>query len=169
MDKKLLPLIQVFSDNFVALLKEHLKDNLLSVVLFGSVVRKKIKKGSDLDYLIILKKSPKSYSKRCKVILPLLQQAMNTAVYEEIETIHAALFPTPLIFLKEEIKKHPAIMLDMTLYSEILFDPSHFFKEELNEVKKRLIHLGSRRIHLPDGSAYWKIKPDFHWGEEINI
>jgi len=53
-DGKYLSAITRLSD----LYKEELKDNLISVILFGSVAKGKAKKWSDIDILIILKTKP---------------------------------------------------------------------------------------------------------------
>ena len=43
------------------------------------------------------------------------------------------------------------------------------WRELLAAMKTRMQTLGSRRVHLADGSWYWDLKPDFRFGEIVEI
>ena len=48
------------------------KDDLISLVLFGSVARGTARKESDIDVLIILKDAPDSYYERLKPVVDIV-------------------------------------------------------------------------------------------------
>jgi hypothetical protein len=51
----------------------------------------------------------------------------------------------------------------------LLFDRDGFFESVLDELRARMRALGSRRVMLPDGSWYWDLKPDFRFGEVVEL
>ncbi len=44
--------------------------------------------------------------------------------------------------------------------SVILYDKDSFFKNRLNELKKRLLYLGAKKVVLEDKTWYWNLKLD---------
>jgi predicted nucleotidyltransferase len=62
---KIHPITQKTLDLFVERVKEHEKENLSQIILFGSVARGEANKDSDIDVLIVLKES--SFEKRMKI------------------------------------------------------------------------------------------------------
>ncbi len=149
-------------NNFKQSLLEKFKDNLISLVLFGSVARGTARDESDLDLLIILKDAPVSYYKRLEPVidieLKLREGTSETAALPMLSTI---------ILSWEEAKENRNIFLDMIDASIILYDKNDFFKNRLKELKKRLLQLGSKKIVLEDKTWYWNLKPDSAPGEVI--
>jgi hypothetical protein len=47
----------------------------------------------------------------------------------------------------------------------LILDRNRLFEQVLAGMRE----LGSRRVHLPDGSWYWDLKPDFRWGDVVEI
>ena len=74
-----------------------------------------------------------------------------------------------LILSKEEALENKYVFLDMIEESIILFDRDSFFKNRIEEMKRRLEILGSRRIFLKDGTWYWDLKPDLSIGEVFEL
>ena len=151
------------------LLKRHFKDNFISLAIFGSVSRGKIRDGSDIDFLIVLEKMPKSYGKRIKMVFPVVEEMKENVEYKRLEKLEIYLEPSFLALSEREIRDHPPLLLDMTEEVILLYDKEHFLKKELERVKKRLKKLGSLKRMLPDGSWYWALKPDLKIGERIEI
>lgn len=62
---------------FVGICKNKLKDDLVSIILFGSIARKKQNKWSDLDFCVVSKKASdkerfsimKKFSRNCDLVL----------------------------------------------------------------------------------------------------
>ena len=59
---------------FVNMVKQALRDRVLSVVLYGSVARGTARPESDVDVLLILQETPAEYWKRLQPLLPILRQ-----------------------------------------------------------------------------------------------
>jgi hypothetical protein len=53
--------------------------------------------------------------------------------------------------------------------ADVWLDELDFFEAILARMRQRMRQLGSRRVHLPDGTWYWDLKPDFRFGEIVEI
>jgi len=69
----------------------------------------------------------------------------------------------------DEATYRSPLYLDMVEDAVIVVDRGRFFENVLAGMRARMRELGSRRVHLPDGSWYWDLKPDFRWGEVVEI
>lgn len=145
---------------FRQLLIDRIGENLISLVLFGSVARGAAGKESDIDLLIILKDAPDVYYKRLEPVIDI-----------ELKLRQEGLAPifSCIILSMEEAKENRNIFLDMIDSSTILYDKDDFFKNRLGELKGRLIELGSKKVVLDDKSWYWNLKPDIKSGEVIEL
>ncbi len=152
-------------NKFNQLLLEKFGDNLISLVLFGSVARGAAKTESDIDLLIILKDAPDSYYKRLEPVIDIELKLRD----EAFETTGAAPMFSSIILSNEEAMENRNIFLDMLDASIILYDKDDFFKNRLKELKKRLLQLGSKKIKLEDKTWYWSLKPDSAPGEVIEL
>ena len=68
-----------------------------------------------------------------------------------------------------EARHHSPLYLDMVEDARILVDRDGFFAAVLESMRARMHVLGSRRVYLPDRSWYWDLKPDFRFGEVVEI
>ena len=98
------------------------KDDLISLVLFGSVARGTARKESDIDMLIILKDAPASYYDRLKPVIDIELELRN-----DIEGIPPVF--SSIILSQDEAKQNRNIFLDMIDDSIILYDTNDFFKK----------------------------------------
>lgn len=149
-------------NRFEQLLIEKFGDNLISIILYGSVAKGTAKEESDLDLLIILKEAPTSYYERLEPVIDIeikLRKSISRT---------APIFSS-IILSKEEAMENRNIFLDMIDDSIILFDKNNFFKNRLKELKNRLIQLGSRKVTLKDNTWYWQLKPDMKAGEILEL
>ena len=151
-------------NNFKQSLLEKFKDNIISLILFGSVARGTAGDESDIDLLIILKDAPASYYRRLEPIIDIELKLRESAP----ETAMPHMFST-MILSREEAMENRNIFLDMIDASIILYDKNDFFKNRLKELKKRLLQLGSKKIVLEDKTWYWNLKPDSTPGEIIEL
>jgi predicted nucleotidyltransferase len=149
-------------DKFKRKLLTRFKDNLISLVLFGSVARGSARNDSDIDVLIILKDAPDSYYERLQPVVDIELEMRNDA--EGMPP-----FLSSMILSLDEAKQNRNIFLDMIDDSVILYDTDNFFINRLSELKKRLDQLGSKKIKLDNGTWYWNLKPDSEAGEIIEL
>lgn len=156
-------------DNFVAQAENAQKENLVSIVLYGSIARGTARAESDVDLLIILKTAPADYTQRLKPFLSILQQMRDGLLWKAFRQKGMEPFLSLLILSREEAAKNQYIFLDMIEDAIFLRDDNGFFKHRLNVLQRRLRKLGSRKILMPDGSWYWDLKPDLQPGEVIAL
>lgn len=163
-DKIILDLAQEVKNR----LKERLKSNLVAVCLFGSAARKTLRKGSDLDFLVVIDKADRSYHKRVKEILPVVSLIRKSKKFSRVEALHLDLEPSFLILSKEELKNHPPVLLDIADEGIILEDSDDFLKKELASIKEKLTDFGAVKKITPQGH-YWVIKPGMKPGEVFEV
>lgn len=152
--------------NLMELLCASLRDNLISVVVYGSVARGSAHKDSDIDILIVAENLPKSRMKRQGMFLkiekplePVMNELWNRGFYVDF---------SPLILSREEASKIRPIYLDMVEDAVILYDRGGFFRGVLERLKRRLKELGARREWIGN-KWYWILKPDIKFGEVVEI
>ncbi len=150
------------------ILKERFENNLISVVLFGSVARKNAKKESDIDLCIVIKNLPKSRFQRNKLLSQPLADLREMPSYHKLRI--KGYFPdiSPVLYTPEEIQDTKPIFLDMVEDGEILLDDGTF-RDKLTDVRRRMSELNSRRIIREDGTWYWELKPGVKFGEVITL
>jgi hypothetical protein len=151
------------------LLREEFRDDLISVVVFGSVARNQEEVGSDTDVLIVSSAFEKRMTSRMERLVKVLQLLENREPYLRMENegINTWVQFHPLT--KDEAKINRAIYLDMTDDAVIVLDKDDFMKNILEKLGKKLKLIGARRIFLEDGSWYWDLKPDIKRGEVVEL
>ncbi len=154
--------------DFINMLKETFGDNIVSVVLYGSVARNEARKDSDIDICLIFRSLPKSRHKRTLLIFPLIKALWKRKDCRTL--LEQGYLPeiVPILYTIEEIQDTKPIFLDMVEEGIILLD-NGTFRQKLNEIKNNMRRLGSHKVMLKDGSYYWVLKPDLHLGEELTI
>lgn len=168
-DEKRQELVIGFCRDAARVLGEAFEASLVSAALFGSAARNALRKGSDVDFLVVLDSPPRSYGKRVGLVLPLMQKLRETDGYRRLEALDLDLEPSFLVLSRDEAEQHPPIFLDMVDDAVLLIDREDFLRRELEKVRARLKELGSVKKRLPDGSWYWVLKPDLKPGEVIRI
>jgi predicted nucleotidyltransferase len=137
-------------------------ERLVSLVLFGSVARGDAREGSDIDLLVVADGFPRSLADRRHPLLEAWEAARSRV------ELPAATWNL-VTKSREEAAHHSPLYLDMVEDGLLLFDRDAFFETILARMRDRMTALGSRRVFLHDGSWYWDLKPDFRWGENVEI
>ena len=155
-----------FLQVFLEKLGNHMKNNLLSVVLYGSAARGNAHRESDVDILILYRKGNSDISEEYAVSViearesPEYRELFEKGIYAEI---------SPLLMTREELKTNPLILLDIMDEGIILSERNHCFTRIVKKMRKEIKNMGSRKITLPDGSWYWELKPGWKPGELIEV
>ena len=146
------------ADAWIALLGPR----LLSLVLFGSVARGRPRESSDVDLLVVAEGFPTSLRERRR---PLLEEWSRVRAERGLPAVEWNLVTkTP-----GEARFHSPLYLDIVEDGILLLDREGFFQSVLDAMRARMRELGSRRVFLEDGSWYWDLKPDFRFGEVVEL
>jgi len=154
--------------DFIGLLREGFADNLVAVVLYGSVARGKARKDSDIDICLVFKSLPQSQHKRTLLIFPLLKAIREKESYQRLYREGYLPEISPILYTAEEMQDTKPIFLDMVEDGIILLDDGTF-QSKLTKIKEKMKKYGSRKVILEDGSYYWILKPGLKLGEEFAI
>jgi predicted nucleotidyltransferase len=162
LNKKLLTLAK----EYARLAQEILGENLVSVVLFGSVARGEAHEKSDIDLFVVAERLPRGAFKRRELLEPIkaqldpeLEKLWRQGIYTDFVEI---------ICTKEEAQRFRPFYLDMTEEAIILYDRDGFFAGILECLRKKLRELGAQRKRM--GKVwYWDLKPDYKPGEVIDL
>ncbi|MEM4158090.1 MAG: nucleotidyltransferase domain-containing protein [Candidatus Methanomethylicaceae archaeon] len=155
--------LQLISDITKLLIERYEK---LSVCLYGSVARGTARPDSDLDLLVVSDGFEGSISSRLDRLSDL-----EVMVSDEIDRLKRLGIETGISFYplrREEVLRTPPILLDLTVDGIILYDEDQFLESILSRLKIRLNELGARRISAED-TLYWDLKPDYRFGEVIEL
>lgn len=151
----------------VAELFKRYRERLVSVVLYGSVARGTAHKLSDVDLIAVIEELPESFPERIEEMVETVDSVRSTKMGLWKEEIYANIQIYPLT--PDEAKRFRLLYLDLTTDAIILYDKGAFIEGVLEKMRKRLQDLGARKITLPSGAWYWKLKPEVEVGEEIEI
>ena len=155
---------------FLVLVREEYKDEIIAVVLYGSVARGEAKPTSDLDLILVIEDPPSPYEKSTKRFILKVEDRLKDG--EEFRSlVKSGFYPDlrPIILSRSEASTNRYIFLDLIEDAIILFDRNNFFKERLEALKRRLKELGSEKVKLEDGGWYWILKPDLKFGEVFEL
>ncbi|MGB9724518.1 MAG: nucleotidyltransferase domain-containing protein [Chloroflexia bacterium] len=156
--------LQQVAERYAQVAQDVVGDNLISVVLFGSVARGQVRPDSDIDLLVICRELPTGIFRRREVLEPVrerLQEVLERLWDQGVYTDFVEVIKT-----MEEAERTHLLYLDMTEEAQILWDRDGFFAGILDRVRERLRELGARRKTL-GRLCYWDLKPDFQPGEVI--
>jgi len=136
--------------------------HLVSLVLFGSVARGEAQQTSDIDVIVVAEAFPRSLVERRRPLLALWEEARTSRGLPYVEWNLVTKTP-------EEARVRSPLYLDVVEDGIVIFDRHGFFQAVLQGMRERMRALGSRRIHLPGGTWYWDLKPDFRFGEVVEL
>lgn len=135
---------------------------LISLALFGSVARGTAHEASDIDLLVVMEDLPRSLRERRQV---LLAEWSRLEARQRVGPVEWNL----VVKTPEEARAHSPLYLDLVEEGILVVDRNGFFESVLSAMRARMRELGSRRVFMPDGTWYWDLKPDFRFGDNVEI
>ena len=153
--------------NFVRLMKEKYHEDLLSIILFGSVARGKWNNESDIDLFMIftnntsiktgmnnqLTKIISDYERKSK-----LKNSKGDRLFSTIQDIS---------LLLKDLHTFRTIFYDIAMDGIILFDRYKTGFHFLKGIRKRIEEKGLRRVFIKENDYYWERNVKF--GEIIEL
>ncbi|UCD83524.1 MAG: nucleotidyltransferase domain-containing protein [Deltaproteobacteria bacterium] len=158
--------LKSFARAYVDALKQTLGNDLIAVVLYGSVARGEATAYSDIDLLVVSDGLPEGrFAKR-----DLLKPAKALVAEQKDALFQSGIWSnfSELIKTREEARKRSYLYLDLSEDAVILFDKDNYFEKLLAELRERLKQMGSAR-KVFRGYRYWDIKPDFKAGDTVDL
>ncbi len=150
---------------FVEMLKEHFQERLYSVCLYGSVARDEAKNESDIDLLVVADGLSQDLGLRYRETNYMRLGLKSTSTYKRLRMKGICALISDLYLTPQEVERHPPILLDLVEDGIILYDKEDFLKRVLEDMRMRMIELGSRRVDR----RYWILDPHARFGEEVRI
>lgn len=154
--------------SFLSVLKIKFGNNLLSLVVFGSVARGKWSNNSDIDILLIFSENYLDKRKLSEILADI-----KIKFYEknEIKNKDGINLYTPIqeiaLFLKD-LDNFRTLYYDIAMDGIILFDKNDTTQEFITKIKKRIKENNIKRIYINDNNFYWK-RGKIKFGEIIEL
>ena len=141
--------------------------DLESFAIYGSVARGQASKNSDIDILLISEELDGSLASRMERLYRVEEKLKKELVWLRKHGIYTGLSFYPL--RKEEAQRFPLLFLDLTEEAVILYDKNRFLEALLLELKRKLLEHGAKRVFIDEKHWYWDLKPDYKFGERIEV
>jgi len=138
-----------------------------SFAVYGSVARGSATINSDIDVLIISEDLNGSLGSRIGQLYRVEESLRPELEWLRKNKIHTGFSFYPL--RKHEAQGLPTLFLDLTEDAVILYDKDHFLDRTLLEMKMKLLKLGARRVFIDKEKWYWDLKPDYKFGEIVEV
>jgi len=142
--------------------------NLVSVVLYGSVARGTAGVTSDIDLFVVARGLPESFYDRANIIGEVVRQVHDSKVRlwkESGKFANVDILPlTP-----EEAQAPRLLYLDFLFDSTILYDQENFMRGCLERMRDRIKQSGGRRVTMPSGKWYWSLAEHGNKGVEVTV
>lgn len=156
------PFIQVVART----LREVYGERLVSVAIFGSVSRRTARPDSDLDLFLVIEALPRGRRARLATF-----DAVERGLAADVDALARAGLSvelSPVLRTPEDLEIASPILLDLTEDAVILADRGTVLAAALDDLRRRLRRLGSRRVWTGT-SWYWDLKPDYRRGEIFHL
>jgi len=146
-------------EDVVSSVKGRFGDDLVAVVLFGSLARGEADERSDIDLLVVLRRLPRRPVERRRLVY--LALAPIRKKYRRDTTV---------IEMEEgEVGRVTPLILNVASDGVVLYDREGKLTEFLDKVRRRVEEVGLIRYRTPDGKYGWKLREPLRPGGKFEI
>jgi len=161
-----LPLLR----RYLEILKRHLGEDLIVVILYGSLARGEADPHkSDIDLYVVAKRWPRFFNRRFEILEDAFKELEATQEYREAlsKELHVSFSEYPLT-MKEALRHGP---LDLEVYADgiVLYDHEGFADRKFSELESRLTRIGAQQKEVGKRKRLWILKPKVEFGEVIEV
>jgi len=149
------PTFRAVLKRFCEDLLNHYGDNLIGLLLFGSVAIGKWGKDSDIDLLVVLRTFKRNRRETMRELLEIRGDLKRTQEYQD--SVAKGYYPIIEIYPLEleESKRFRRMYLDALTEGIVIFERESFLTNLIREFEERLRKIGARRIEMPGVGHYW--------------
>jgi len=155
------------------LFHEEFRDELVSLVLYGSAAKGSFRLGrSDIDLIYILEDDSEGIWQREERVFKRFRSAWEYKASDYwLRTQGFYGYPevTTASLHKAQAQAFQPIYLDMLSHRAILYDREGLFFGLMEKLREALVALGTVRVEHLDGTYMWFLKPDIAPGEIVEI
>ena len=155
-------------EGYCSAIKNHFRNRLISICLFGSVARGEAKPDSDIDILVVADALPIDIGMRIKETNYVHENLKKSEAYISLRKSDVSGLISDIFFTPEEIERHPPILLDIIDDGVILYDKNSFLSNALKTLKDTLEIKKARKVTTKKGH-FWILKPDVEFGEVVEL
>jgi len=119
-------------------LKKRFKDNLSSVILFGSLARNNLN-FNDIDLLVIVKALPKAWRERDSIVLEIEKAGLKSGISLHIELLTNK-------ELEFSINEGAPLLFELSLANKIIYD-NGFFKKQIKAFKENMVRWKAKKVN----------------------
>ncbi|MBC7129898.1 nucleotidyltransferase domain-containing protein [Candidatus Bathyarchaeota archaeon] len=141
--------------------------DLESFAVYGSVARGSASKCSDVDVLLVSDSFEGSLGSRMEKLYHVEERLEEELKWLRRHGVYTSLSFYPL--RRDEARRLPLLFLDLTEEAAILYDKNSFLEATLLNLKRGLLKHGARRVMVNEKHWYWDLKPDYRFGEKVEI
>ena len=161
-----LPLLR----RYLEILKAHLGEDLITVILYGSLARGEAElHKSDIDLYVVARYWPCFFNHRFEILEDVFKELEATKEYREAlsKELHVSFSEYPLT-IEEALRHGP---LDLEVYADgiVLYDRGGFADRKFSELESKLNRIGAKQKDMGKRKRLWILKPKVEFGEVIEI
>ncbi len=164
---------KIVQERYVPLVCETFREvykslDLTSMAVYGSLARGEAGEHSDTDILVVSNTFRGSLGSRVEELYRRTREGLD----DELLWLRKHGIQTNLSFYpvrEEEAEKLPILFLDLTEEVVTLYDRDRFLERVLTELKAKLLKIGAKRVTTAKQGWYWDLKPNYEFGEEIEV
>ena len=152
---------------FLTFLKKELNEDLISLIIYGSVARDTWNNESDIDLLIIVSNNYFNQFNEVKIseiTIDFYNECRKDCIYDNYIN-HSIEILTLSI---NDLDKFRTLFYDIAIDGIIIYDTNNISLKFLEEYQNRIKKMGLKRIFLDKNDFYWERK-DIEFGEIIDL